>query len=669
MTSLAHLGVLCWLAVLLLANCSPPPGGNTPPPPPPEDGGVDAPWEIPDEDGDGISDLEEGRAEGRDTDGDGIQDYLDDDSDADGIPDAWESGSGGDAAQPPRDSDGDGTPDYLDVDSDGNGIFDRFEGSEDTDLDGVGDWADPDNDGDWIPDVDEIGDNPSAPLDSDGDGAPDYEDLDSDGDWISDDQERDLDTDEDGIPDRLDLDSDGDGIPDSVEVGDENLETPPLNSDDDYDPDFRDLDSDADGLSDELEWESAESMGTDFRRGDSDGDGVNDMVEWAAGTGAGDPTDNPLTRGDFVFIVPYEEEPDPEDDTLSFSTAIQIGDVYFLMDRTGSMTEIGVMRSRLSEIIGRVTCDEDEDPAATGCIPDLWVGFGWFTESDSRPDDDGYSSFTNVHNLTADYTSVAAHIPDVTTSGTDECQRKAIYCAAHGPGDACPGDAQNNDVFPCPEGHVGYPCYRPDAARVLVLVTDENMDQDRNPDYGTVGAALADASITFVGINAEEGGSGAVDSDLREVARASGQPAGEELVHRGDDAGVVDAVVAAVAAVARVPFDVGATPLDDPSDLVDATLFIEFLEVNASGVDECTAWTDTTDSSGDGHQDRFLQIPPGTPVCWDVHAARNTIVEPTEIPQMFQATIEVRGGPGETLLDSRDVYFLVPPVFYIPPPD
>lgn len=102
------------------------------------------------------------------------------------------------------------------------------------------------------------------------------------------------------------------------------------------------------------------------------------------------------------------------------------------------MSEIGVMRTRLTETIERVTCAAGEDPSATGCIPDLWVGFGWFTESDSRPDSDGLSSYTNVRNLTSDYAGVQAAIPDVTTDGTDECQRKAVFCAAHGPGDACP---------------------------------------------------------------------------------------------------------------------------------------------------------------------------------------------------------------------------------------
>jgi hypothetical protein len=54
--------------------------------------------------------------------------------------------------------------------------------------------------------------------------------------------------------------------------------------------------------------------------------------------------------------------------------------------------------------------------------------------------------------------------------------------------------------------------------------------------------------------------------------------------------------------------------------------------------------------------------PAGNPVCWRIHVKENQVVEPAEIPQMFKATIEVYG-TGDALLDSRDVYFLVPPEF------
>lgn len=86
-----------------------------------------------DDDGDCISNRDEGCEFNRDTDRDGIPDYLDSDSDNDGIPDRIERGVC-DLTLPPRDTDGDGVPDYLDSDSDDDGVMD---GDEDRNGDGL----------------------------------------------------------------------------------------------------------------------------------------------------------------------------------------------------------------------------------------------------------------------------------------------------------------------------------------------------------------------------------------------------------------------------------------------------------------------------------------------------------------------------------------------------
>jgi len=64
------------------------------------------------------------------------------DADGDGIPDDAE---GKDAPGGPIDTDGDGIPDYLDTDSDNDGISDGDEGTGDVDGDGIGDYLDPIN--------------------------------------------------------------------------------------------------------------------------------------------------------------------------------------------------------------------------------------------------------------------------------------------------------------------------------------------------------------------------------------------------------------------------------------------------------------------------------------------------------------------------------------------
>ena len=347
------------------------------------DGDGVADYRDPDADGDGISDLAEGRTSGNDADGDGIDDDFDvdqtggADADADGVDDAVFA----------DDFDGDGVPNYLDLDSDNDGVLDVIEGGlTDDDADGLvddgaitdtppntdgvdgpdfidvdsdddgsndidgGDAAgfdgdsdgqiDPgsgaDADGDGIADV--IDDDPTrhgSGSDSDGDGVPDSIDLDDDNDGIPDVQETDngadVDTDMDGIVDRLDLDTDNDGLPDSLEgVGNNGLDTDgdgvlddltdndgdgladqvpssmiPVDTDGDGVADFRDTDSDGDGISDLTEGGGdvadtidADGDGRVDDTTDTDGDGLPDIIDPDVPAGGGIPITPPDTDGD-----------------------------------------------------------------------------------------------------------------------------------------------------------------------------------------------------------------------------------------------------------------------------------------------------------------------------------------------------------------------------------
>jgi hypothetical protein len=86
-----------------------------------------------DDDHDGISNGDEGCLFNRDSDNDTFPDYLELDSDNDGILDSVEAGDPS-VATPPRDTDGDGLPDFRDPDSDNDGVPD---GDEDRDGNGV----------------------------------------------------------------------------------------------------------------------------------------------------------------------------------------------------------------------------------------------------------------------------------------------------------------------------------------------------------------------------------------------------------------------------------------------------------------------------------------------------------------------------------------------------
>lgn len=242
-----------------------------------------------DDDNDGIPDSVEGNA---DTDNDGIIDSLDLDSDNDGVTDSTEAGgtdTNGDgiidgfidadlnglddatalSPLPTGDTDGDGLADYRDLDSDNDGITDTAEaGGIDADGNGITDGF-TDANGDGIDDT-----VITAPLpvdDTDGDGIADHLDLDTDNDGITDTVEAGgADTDGNGIVDGF-IDANGDGLADS---------TPLLLPDTDNDglADFRDLDADNDGITDTTEAGGNDLDGNGQVDGfiDSNADGLND---------------------------------------------------------------------------------------------------------------------------------------------------------------------------------------------------------------------------------------------------------------------------------------------------------------------------------------------------------------------------------------------------------
>ena len=120
-----------------------------------------------DANGDGADDVSQMRSTAeRDSDGDGVPNRLDLDSNNDGLSDSFEAGSadsrGDGIIDTMLDSDSDGIPDSVDVsqtageDTDNDGIDDRFDASflleDDLDGDGIVDSADPDADGDGLAD-------------------------------------------------------------------------------------------------------------------------------------------------------------------------------------------------------------------------------------------------------------------------------------------------------------------------------------------------------------------------------------------------------------------------------------------------------------------------------------------------------------------------------------
>ncbi len=636
----------------------------------PSDGGPDGSTDPnADSDLDTISDLEEGRSDRRDSDGDGVLDYLDNDSDEDGIADLVEAGDA-DLATTPVDSDNDGTPDYLDRDSDDNGLSDTVEGAGDFDLDGVPNYADIDDDNDLVLDRLELDGVYDPPFDTDGDGYPNYRDADSDDDTIMDGDEHGPDTDGDGLFDYEDLDTDSDGIPDAAEAGDTDVFSVPVDTDGDLIPDFRDPDSDNDGLSDRLESEA----GTSPVLGDTDNDGVNDLVEVAAGTDPNDPADNPRDLGDFVFVVPYGEPPMPPSDTLAFRTNISKADVYFLMDETGSMG--GSISSLQTEIVNIM--------AAVGVvIPDAFFGLGGFRDYPVSPYGSSGVDLPYEHylDMTSDQTLASGTVSVVyeAAGGSDgpESHTQAVWATSTGMALARDlVDRGASSFGPCPAGRFGYPCFRPDAVPIVVLITDVNMHNgpggtapyDAVPGAVSFDEAVAAAvrnNVRVTGI-LQGSGFGTARSDLEAMATGTGavDGTGRPLVENfTSGTPITTSVVTNIETLAtQSRLDVNAEFQDDPSDAVDThAAFFDRLVANSMGspVLGCTARR-VEDRDGDGTPDTFPGVITDTTVCFDIHVRQNDTVESTPVPQLYRAIVQVIGD-GFTPLDTREVFFLVPP--------
>ncbi len=276
-----------------------------------------------DDDGDGINTREELDVDNIDGDNnpltqpldidqDGIADHLDadtfsedgNDSDMDNLNDYLECQQ----QTPCIDSDKDGIPNYMDHDSDNNGVEDINEPSPliDTDGDGQVDYSDTDDDNDGFLDITEINDSTNLNIDDhDQDGILSFKDADedvSDGDNDSDkDGLSDVvecpfaelcpDDDMDGIPNYMDLDSDNNGILDQLEHlplmdtdGDGLLDYADSNDDNDEKLDSEEIDdiqnpalsdADNDGIA---SYKDADENLADGDN-DSDKDGISDPLE------------------------------------------------------------------------------------------------------------------------------------------------------------------------------------------------------------------------------------------------------------------------------------------------------------------------------------------------------------------------------------------------------
>ncbi len=501
--------------------------------------------------------------------------------------------------------------------------------------------------------------------------------LDSDGDGIADQAEGTTDADGDGTPNHLDTDADGDGISDTEEhMGNVPCSLPDV--DDDDIPNWLDPDSDNDGLSDA---EERGTYSTDPWNRDSDGDGVTDLGE-ARGTMT-DPNDasSTIPPGDFFVVLPYNG--DPENRTLRFNTDLQLADIYFLIDTTGSMqSSIDNVTSSLSRISSEIGTR----------IPNVQMGVGQYRDFANTNDlfaFDAYGSpgdepYGNEQNITPDVAQVQAALGRLAAAGGadgPESSVEALYQTATGEGGSWSfsGGAPpfNLARAACPAvpdetgRRRGYPCFRPDSLPIVVLVTDAPFHNGPGGEHSYSGispsphqfdqavVSLMNIGARFIGVAVGSAPRAAEEEIAMRTGTVDGT--GAPLVFDATGGTVSDAIITGIETLAgRTPQNVDTTTenVDGNPDGFDATQFlkaitpVEGYNGGVSGPNPGTTYTSKDETT-------FYQVIPGTQVEFEVRFL-NDVRPPAETAQIFRATIIVRGN-GVARLDSRNVYIVVPP--------
>lgn len=616
-----------------------------------------------DADGDTLLDVDEGA---QDTDLDGTPDYLDTESDGDGIPDAVEAGDA-EVLTAPFDADGDLNPDFRDLDADDNGIPDAIEAGInpgaplDLDRDGVEDFRDADNDGDGISDVIELGS--AQPLDTDDDGIDDYLDTDSDADSIADVDEARLvggtnpgDFDQDTAPNYRDTDSDGDGFTDREESGDSDPATAPRDTDVDGNPDFLDLDSDGDAV---LDAEEA-TFQTNPLLYDTDGDGFSDGGELLAGS-------NPLLAGStpagLYWVVPQRSRVDA---TFEFTAEIGRADILFLLDSTGSMgPTLTTLADNFASVVTTISSQIPDAAFGVTTFADYnYAGMGGGTD---RP-------FVLRQQLSTNLGAVQAALNALSAGGggdSRETAMEALYQAMTGRGydqdcdarwdsatDVAPFISSLSDVFEgtaadtyqsddLSTGTTGGVGFRRYALPVLIWTTDTDY---RDPDNGDPVPEVCSSPAGSKAVSATANGLG---------ARLIGVNAGEEAILTEH----MEALASATSSTADVDGDGLAEPLVFSSkggqEIVDAIVqgvgalhqTGEFNEVELRVEDDPYGFVSTITPAS------YTRVRTGMTLTFTLSLFGAAPASTDD--QLFELTLVVVGD-GSTSLDTARVLILVP---------
>lgn len=394
---------------------------------------------------------------------------------------------------------------------------------------------------------------------------------------------------------------------------------------------------------------------------------------------------------DFFFVVPYGEDPTPKNDVLKFSTNIKQADVAFVMDTTGSMgASISNLKSALQgSLLAQLQA----------AIPNVGLAI-----VDHKDFNSGDPWAVNVRQTVTTTLSLAQNaVGQMSASGggdEPEAQVAAMFYTLTGQANngGTPNLAAHTPSVP---GAFGGVDFRAGSVPVVVEITDAHWHDPSGsatianlssafvstkakfvsvledhylsftPDLEDQANSLSDATASSVPTTAFGSVAGCAPGQcctgVNGAGRAPTGPGGTCRLNflSSNGSGLSQGIVSAIQAIAvGSTFDVTATPSNDPKNPkgVDATKFIKALRAMDEGnaANGCPA-APAKDTNGDGIKDTFIAVKAGTPVCFEVIPAKNTIVPPELDPQFFKAFVDVIAVQGNLHLDTRSVTFMVPP--------
>lgn len=389
-----------------------------------------------------------------------------------------------------------------------------------------------------------------------------------------------------------------------------------------------------------------------------------------AGPDGGAPVD-PDAGPPPIPCVPVPIDGGPVRATLSIPASLQVVDVMFLLDSTGSMLdEIDAVRRGLRE---RVV------PGVRASIPDARFGVALFGEFPFAPHAPrSVEAYALRSQITEDLPRVEAALDNTPVWANDDDPEAAIeglYQVATGAGYGTPGARGAIPASPgCPRGGSGGACFRPEALPVVMLITDAPMHNGppgippvapyrfhlRDPDAAppstyeqAVDAARA-AGILVLGLGASDRNRPSPRRHLSRLLRDTGSvDVRDEPLYfdiGGGGARIGEDIIRAVERVAAgVPLDVDARVEDLPGDEVDATPLLRGVAARsaspASAVDRIEG-------------DRFVGVVPGTVLTFEVTVDASGLAPSVE-RRVFPARIVFRAND-RTSLGTQRIDLVVP---------